>query len=106
MKTHRQPLKGEIYAVHTGDYAGEMLIFIEEKNKNFRFLSVPIMENRIVPVESFNFARNTDIIKYVERAPEYVIKVSTLQYKHNEKSNNRWKQSDPPDILDSKNSVT
>jgi hypothetical protein len=89
MKTHRRPLKGEIYAVHTGDYAGEMLIFIEEKTKNFRFLSVPIMENRIVPVESFNFARNTDIIKYVERAPEYVLQASIIQYKHNEKSNYR-----------------
>ena len=92
---------GHIYAVHSGTYAGEMLILVEQTAQFYNFLAVPTMVNRNVPKESFELARNSDIIKYVEQGPEDVVKVCIEQYKQNEKPNNRFQQSDTSYFLDS-----
>lgn len=91
---------GDIFAVHTGTYAGEMLLYIDTDILCHNFLSLPNMVNRTVPKKSFELARNNDIIKYVERAPKYVITVSTAQFKQNEKSNNRREQPSTSHVLD------
>jgi hypothetical protein len=83
--------KGGIYAVHSGTYAGELLVHIKTTNDSHCFLATPTMKNRVVPLNSFDVARNSDIIKFVEKAPRYVMKVSTAQYKANENSDNRRK---------------
>lgn len=93
--------KGDSYAVHTGAFAGEILIFIKESSDNYCFLSIPTMHNREIPKLVIENARNKGIIKFVERVPQYVVQVSNQQYLINEKSNNRRKQLCPPDILDS-----
>lgn len=95
-------ISGDSYAVHTGTYAGEILIFIESNNVDYCFLAVPNMECRNIPKLIFDNARNKGIIKFVERLPKYIVDVTTQQYKENEKSNNRRKQLCPPNILDSK----
>lgn len=85
MKTANKVIKpGDIYAVHTGSYAGEMLIYIKSKAVDHCFLSIPKMVNRTIPKIIFEHGRNTDILKYVERAPKYVLKTSTAQYIKNE----------------------
>jgi len=80
---------GHIYAVHSGTYAGEMLILVKKTAKFYNFLAVPTMVNRNVPKESFELARNSDIIKYVEQGPKDVVEVCIEQYKKNEDLNNK-----------------
>lgn len=96
---------GDIYAVHTGTYAGEMLIYIKSETLDHCFLSIPKMENRVIPKIIFEHGRNNNILRYVERVPKYVLKTSTAQYVKNENTNNRRKQPDTQDVLDSKNPV-
>jgi len=98
--TTSKPRKGDIFAVHRGDYAGEMLIYIEMKGGEYCFLATPTMENRKVPLKVFDNARNTGIIKYVEKAPRYVVDVSVSQYQKNEISHHRRKQHNPPHLVD------
>ena len=86
-KKKRKYKQGDTYAVHTGTYAGELLIFIEEAPSDYMFLVIPTMENRAIPKNIFQHARNTGIIKFVETAPQYVIDTSVAQYKKNEQGN-------------------
>lgn len=78
----------DVYAVQTGDYAGQMFIVIKITKDYVACLSVPTMENVKIPMFSFELGRNNDIIKYVERVPRSVYKVSAAQYNKNENSNN------------------
>ena len=97
--------RGDVYAVETGLYAGEMLIYIKTTDDKHCFLAVPTMENRDVPFSSFDLARNSDIITYVEKVPRYVIKVSTAQYEKNEDTNNRREQPHTSHVLDREESI-
>ena len=83
-KSSHVPVLGNTYAVHTGTYAGEMLIFVGSSTGQYNFLAVPTMLNRTIPITSFELAWNTDIIEYVERVPDYVISVTVEQYKKND----------------------
>ena len=98
-------IPGDVYAVHTGKYAGEMLIFIKSVGNDYCFLSVPVMKNRVISNILFDHGRNSNILRYVERVPSYVIKTSTAQYVKNEKTNNRRKQPDTQDVLDGKDTI-
>lgn len=80
------PDKRNIYAVTTGDYVGEMFIYIEEANNTYHFLSIPKLINREVPKEKFEFAWNFNIIEFVERAPKSVYKVAEKQFFYNKTS--------------------
>jgi hypothetical protein len=93
--------KGDSYAVHTGAYAGEILIFIKSVKESLCFLAIPTMENREIPNLVFENARNKGIIKFVDKVPSYIVNVSTQQYEINEKSPNRLQQSNSPNVLDS-----
>jgi len=79
-------LKGDMFAVHTGTYAGEVLIFIKDVGVDYHFLCVPTMVNRTFPIAVFDHARNTGIIKYIQRAPKFVLQTATAQHTKNEKS--------------------
>lgn len=92
---------GNTYAVQSGAYAGEMLIYIDKGQYSHNFLAVPTMLNRTVPFNSFDLAWNTGILEFVEQVPDYVVQVSTVQYNENEKLNNRREQPDTPHFLDS-----
>ena len=104
-KANKKLTPGDVYAVHTGTYAGEMLIFIKSETVDYCFLSVPNLVNRIIPQIVFDHGRNNNILRYVERVPSYVCKTSTAQFIKNEKINHRRKQSDTSDVLDSEDSV-
>jgi hypothetical protein len=100
-RTTKHPDQRKIYAVTTGDYVGEMFIYIDDTVAMYNFLSVPKNINRVIPKEKFDYAMNTGIIEYVETAPKHVYRVAAAQYKYNENTNNRRKQPDTPDVLDS-----
>ena len=97
--------KRELYAVQTGDYAGQMFAVIEPSKDFVGCLSLPVMENVKVPKESFETGRNSNIIKFIEKLPRNVYSVVEAQYKKNENSNNRRQQLNTPNVLYSKDSV-
>lgn len=83
---NKTPIIGNVYAVHTGTYAGQMLLFVEKQSIDYCFLSVPEMNNLTIPKTIFEHGINNNIVKYVETVPKYVLKVSIAQYKHNNKT--------------------
>lgn len=78
-----KPKEGNIYAVQTGDYAGELLLYIEKSGTEYQFLSIPLMTNRSVPVDKFDFALKERILEFVERSPTYVRKTSKAKFFEN-----------------------
>lgn len=76
---------GDTYAVQTGDYAGQLFMFMSKHKTSYHFLAVPMMENREVPIEKFDLALESGIIEYVERAPRYVRNIARIQYEENSK---------------------
>ena len=97
--------KREVYAVQAGDYAGQLFTVVDPKADFIGCLSLPVMENIKVPIESFENGRNNDIIKFVEKLPRKVYSVVEAQYKKNEDPNNRREQLNTPDVLYSKSPV-
>ena len=97
--------KQQIYAVQTGDYVGQMFAVVDIQNDFIGCLSIPKMDNVIVPLEAFDSGRNNDIIKLVEELPNDVYEVVEPQYNKNENSDNRRQQFNTPNILYSKESV-
>lgn len=79
----RRKRLGDAYAVITGDYAGQLFIYMEETDESVEVLSSPNMENISIPKEKFDFALTEGIVKFVERLPKDVRKVTELQFKQN-----------------------
>jgi hypothetical protein len=79
-------VKGDSYAVHTGAYAGEILVYIQTSADDFCFLAIPTMINRDISKLIFENAYKKKIIKFVERLPSKIIRICVEQYKRN-KSN-------------------
>lgn len=78
-----KPKFGNLYAVQAGDYVGELLLFIEKDDKEYSFLSIPLMTNRSVPIGKFDFALKESILEFVERVPSYVRKTSKTKFYEN-----------------------
>ena len=78
----------DCYAVHHGDYVGQMFIVCEVTDAEVGCLSVPEMKNVKVPTDKWTIGRNSDIIEHVEEMPKDVFKVCSAQYNKNENSNN------------------
>lgn len=75
-----KPKFGNLYAVQTGDYVGELLLFIEKDSTDYHFLAIPLMTNRSVPIGKFDFALKESILEFVERVPSYVRKTSKTKF--------------------------
>ena len=88
-KTTSNPLNNCIYAVVTGTYVGEMLIYIEPRLEDYVFLSVPKNVNRYIPKDKFEFGMNHGIIELVEEAPQEVVDIAIKQFFYNEDPDNR-----------------
>lgn len=77
--------KGEIYAIETGDYVGQMFVVVESRDDYIGCLRLPDMENIHVPKEAFDRGRNNGIMTLMEKLPKKVFKISKAQYiKNNE----------------------
>lgn len=72
------------FAVTTGAFLGEIIIFIKQTNDNYHFLSVPNNINRIIPKEKFDFGIENNILQLIERLPKDVHAVTVKQYEKNE----------------------
>lgn len=84
-KTH--PKNRYIYAVTTGHYAGELLVYIQT-NTDHEFLSLPKMCNRKIPKDKFELGIKEKIVDSVSKIPRYVYTVCKKQYEKNETSEN------------------
>lgn len=71
------------YAITTGTFVGEILIFVEKTSESYGFLSIPKMVNREIPQSKFEEGITNHIVDVVERIPRDVFKVCRMQYKKN-----------------------
>jgi len=81
--------QGDVYAIHHGDYAGQMIVYImqDKKEQRYNFLALPDMKTLKIKQEDFDAGIKTDLVKFVEKVPKHVIKVILAQYKKNEHIN-------------------
>ena len=77
---------GKLFAIHHGDYAGQLFALVTKTKTSFNFLSMPDMKNIEVPKKDFDEGLKKDIVKFVENLPEDIFKVVKAQYEKN--SNN------------------
>lgn len=84
-RSRRIPKVGEAYAVGTGIYVGEMLVFVKKHSDNYLFLSIPKNINREVPIDKFDWAIKHKIAEFVERLPKSIYKVCVKQHEYNAK---------------------
>jgi len=80
-KTH--PIESHSYAVVTGAYVGEMLIFVEEKGDDYKFISIPKNQNRDVPKDKFHLGLNEGIVEFVDKIPNQIYHLLKKQYLFN-----------------------
>jgi hypothetical protein len=96
-KRNCKPKKKQVYAVGTGTYVGEMLVFVREHGDSYHFLSIPKNRNRKVPIEKFNFAVEHKIIELVQELPSKIYKICVAQFAYNER--HPVKQESPKETL-------
>jgi hypothetical protein len=84
--TAKHPCKRYSYAVTAGTYIGEILVFIEQNEENYCFISIPKNKNRIVPKDKFHLGIAEDIVEIVEKLPNNIFKLLEKQYHYNTKT--------------------
>lgn len=80
----KHPIRGYSYAVTTGTYVGEMLVYVEEQTENYKFISIPKNINREVPKDKFNLGLDNSIVEIVEEIPKSIYELLEKQYFYNE----------------------
>lgn len=83
-KTH--PIKGHAYAVTTGAYVGEILVYVEGEDVH-SFISLPKNINREVPRDKFELGMSEGIVEEVEKIPSKIFKLLEKQHAFNLKRN-------------------
>lgn len=83
------PIKRQAYAITTGAYVGEMIVFVEENEDNYGFLSIPKNNNRHIPKDKFKFGLEQEIVEIVDSIPQDVYDLLEKQYTYNKISLNR-----------------
>ena len=78
--------QGNMYAVHHGDYAGQMIVYIMQnrKEQRYTFLALPDMKTLKIKQTDFDQGISTGLVKFVEKTPKHVTKVIVAQYKKNQ----------------------
>jgi hypothetical protein len=82
------PTQKSIFACLHGDYVGEMFIYIDKKDDNYLFLSMPKNINRIIPIKSFNSGMNLGILEFVEVTLKEIYDIAKAQFIYNETNEN------------------
>lgn len=78
------PLHRHIYAVLTGLYVGEMLVFINSDDDNHHFISIPKNTNRVIPFDKFDLGMDENILDHVGDLPEDLFQLLEKQFDFNE----------------------
>jgi hypothetical protein len=76
---------GHIYAVNSGKFVGEFFVLVEKTNAEFRFLSIPKMLRRVVPIADMDRGIKNKIITPVKHLPKPIFEICRKQYHHNTK---------------------
>lgn len=84
----RHPKKRYIYAVTGGIYLGELLVYMDASQTDYCFLSLPIMKNRLIPREKFDFGISEKVVDVIEKLPRKVYNVCKAQFTKNIKDGN------------------
>jgi hypothetical protein len=77
------PIKKFAYAVTTGAYVGEILVFVEETSDNYNLISIPKNENREIPKDKFEMGLIESIVEEVEQIPKDIYELLEKQYLFN-----------------------
>ena len=84
----KHPKTQFIYAVTAGAYLGELLVYIEESDSSYNFLTLPDMTARQIPTDKFDMGLENSIVEAVEKLPTFVYKTCITQYKKNKGGTN------------------
>jgi hypothetical protein len=79
-------VKGDIYAVGTGTYVGEMFVFVEEELDSYNFISIPKNVNRCVPKDKFEIGVQNLILEYagkIDNDDVYVLLEKQFEFNKN-----------------------
>ena len=87
-KLQQHPKKKFIYAVTGGKYLGELLVYVEQQDELYSFLSLPLMQNRLIPIDKFQFGLQERIVEIVRKIPANIYTVCCAQHKKNVEENN------------------
>lgn len=79
----KAPKSREVYAIVTGAFVGEMLVYCKKDQDNYFFLSIPKNVNRTIPIDKFHFGVDNKIAEYVDTLPKKVYNTCFKQYEYN-----------------------
>jgi hypothetical protein len=85
-KRKLKPKARQVYAVGTGVYVGEMLVYCKKDNVNYYFLSIPKNINRTVPIDKFELALEHKIAEFAVELPRKVYNICYKQFEYNQKN--------------------
>lgn len=77
------PVKKNAYAVTTGFYVGEILVFVNESEDYYNFISIPKNINRKIPVNKFLLGIDQSILEHVEEIPDDIYSLLEKQFEFN-----------------------
>jgi len=79
LENKQQPQENDVFAIHGGDYVGEMWVFIEQDEK-YHFLCIPKLEIRSVDIQTFEAGQDIEVVRFVEQMDDDVYDVCCKQY--------------------------
>jgi len=88
------PKSKQVFAVGTGTYVGEMLVYVKKDMDNYYFLSIPKNINRSIPIDKFDFAMEHKIAELAHTLPGNIYKLCCAQFKYNSQNSGSHKVSD------------
>lgn len=80
-KIFKHPRRRFVYAVTDGDYMGEFLVYMEQSNDKYVFLSLPDLHVRYISDNDIQSAIKSNVLDVVEKLPSEVYSVCCIQYR-------------------------
>jgi hypothetical protein len=85
-KSKNHPIVSCSYAVTTGTYVGEILVYVEESGNDYLFISLPKNINRSIPKDKFDLGMSQNILDVVEKIPSKIYNLLHKQFVFNKKN--------------------
>lgn len=87
MSNDYQFIAGNLYAVTTGTYVGEMYVMVEQNSECCGVLLLPKNTNKQIPNVKIEFGLKHGIIELVQKLPSEIYEVIVAQYNKNKNEN-------------------
>ena len=81
--TDKVPRRKTAYAVTNGSYVGEFLVYMEQEDSSYCFLSLPDMQIRRIPIKEYDIGVTGGLLDKVEVLPEDIHQLCEEQYRKN-----------------------